>query len=94
MRLLLLSVFLVACSEHVDEEHPGWGKPNCRECHGPGSMDYGKLPYQCAECHGTNGAPAGHRIHSSTPCASCHGEKHGGAAAGFPDPQSCDSCHR
>jgi hypothetical protein len=87
---------LAACSPQLDSSHPGWKQPDCwtSGCHDPKStMKSQDMPYQCAECHDSNGAPAGHRLDSPSPCAPCHGEKHGGPARGFVDIVSCRVCH-
>ncbi|MFH1469698.1 MAG: hypothetical protein ABIO70_35255 [Pseudomonadota bacterium] len=74
----------------LDDGHPGWLFPDCWACHDPaGTHNPGLDPYQCAMCHGSNGAPAGHG--GSPPCAGCHGEPHG--SDGFPDPDACQTCH-
>jgi hypothetical protein len=74
----------------LDEDHPGWQAPDCWACHDPAETHNPDLdPYECAMCHGTNGAPAGHG--GSSPCSGCHGEPHGGD--GFPDPDACLTCH-
>lgn len=91
----LLMLLLAGCAPQLDSEHPGWKQPNCRTsgCHNhPHNAD--KAPYQCAECHDSNGAPASHRPDSADPCGPCHGEKHGGPANSFVDPKSCNACHR
>lgn len=92
MRILLLVLTLwlgTACAPELDSDHPGWKQPACWGCHSKGSTHHaGDLPYQCADCHGTNGAPAGHG--GATPCTTCHGAKHG---EGFPDPAACQTCH-
>jgi len=88
---------LVGCAPQLDADHPGYGKqPDCwtSGCHDRGhTMRSTDWPYQCADCHGSNGAPASHRPQSADPCASCHGQMHGGPAAGFIDPVACDTCH-
>lgn len=73
----------------LDSGHPGWKQPACLSCHTPDDHNTGMDPYQCAGCHGTNGAPAGHG--GTPPCGNCHGQPHG--ASGFPDPDSCQTCH-
>ena len=93
LALSLLVGLASACAPELDEEHPGWKDPNCWQCHDKGDTHRSdKLPHQCADCHGDNGAkslPAGHT--DKTPCKSCHGVKHGGTD--FPDPEACQVCH-
>ena len=69
--------------------HLGWKEPKCLSCHSTNDHNDGLVPYQCAECHGTNGAPGGHS--NSDNCGGCHGDKHG--PEGFPIPVSCKTCH-
>jgi hypothetical protein len=90
----LLMLLPLGCAPQLDAEHPGWKQPNCRTsgCHERPHTD--KAPYQCAECHDSNGAPASHRPDSANACGPCHGEMHGGPAATFIDPKSCNACHR
>jgi hypothetical protein len=97
--LLTLSVAIAGCgAPELGSGHPGYGKqPDCwtSGCHDRRhTMKSSDSPYQCADCHGSNGAPAGHVPDSAAPCGPCHGEKHGGPAAGFIDPTACDACHR
>ena len=73
----------------LDTTHEGWRDPSCWDCHIEDGHDIGLEPYQCIECHGTNGAPRGHTL--LTPCAECHVQPHG--AEGFPDPEACQTCH-
>lgn len=73
----------------LGSDHPGWRNPQCWSCHTPDSHNDGLDPYECASCHGTDGAPSGHG--GDPPCADCHGQVHG--AEGFPDPESCQTCH-
>jgi hypothetical protein len=75
--------------------HPGWGSPGCSACHAAGPPHAtGLRPYECAPCHGTNGAKPGHS--TATPCCACHAadtaSEHVPQAA-FPDPASCQVCH-
>lgn len=73
----------------LTSSHTGWRQPDCLQCHTRNSHNEGLLPYECATCHGTNGAPAGHG--GDPPCSTCHGQPHG--AENFPDPASCQGCH-
>lgn len=73
----------------LDAQHPGWTHEDCLDCHTYDAHNDGKLPHECAECHGTNGAPHGHG--GSTPCTDCHSGH--SPAASFPDPESCQTCH-
>ena len=92
--VLALIVGALGCAPELDADHPGWKDPNCWQCHKKGDThNDDKLPHQCAECHGNNGAkvrPAGHT--DKTICADCHGAKHGGGSD-FPVPVSCQTCH-
>lgn len=78
-----------AWSGALEYTHEGWGDPRCWDCHVPAAHNSGLAPYQCVECHGTNGARRGHT--NVTPCAECHGWPHG--VDGFPDPDACQTCH-
>jgi hypothetical protein len=74
--------------------HSGWQHADCFEsgCHQEGHNG-ASAPYECADCHGDNGAPQGHGAGCGTDLT-CHGgEDHGGEAAGFPAPESCETCH-
>lgn len=70
--------------------HQGWGEACCEDCHTLAGHNEGLAPYECADCHGVNGAPRGHT--NETPCAECHGQEH--RCAAFPDPVSCQTCHQ
>jgi hypothetical protein len=77
-----------------DSGHTGWQQPNCLQsgCHDQGHNG-ATMPYECADCHGDNGAPEGHGAGCGTDLT-CHGgQDHGGAAAGFPPPEACEACH-
>ncbi len=76
-------------AEPLVESHSGWKNPTCWTCHEADTHNEGLDPYLCADCHGTNGAPAGHS--DSNTCNTCHDEPHG--AEGFPVPLSCKACH-
>lgn len=77
--------------DELTDAHQGWRDPNCWDCHPPGSThNSDKHPYECAGCHGSNGASVAHTDH--TPCADCHPDAHGDPFA-FPDPESCQICH-
>jgi hypothetical protein len=88
-----------ACDEDddgvtLDSSHEGWDNPGCfgSGCHEEDDTHHSDLqPYECVDCHGTNGAPGGHG--GDTPCgqADCHPNEHGNN--GFPDPESCQTCH-
>ena len=83
------------------KKHPGWKEPSCfRGCHGddPPLHTEGFAPHQCVECHGVNGAAAGHK--GGEPCGICHSaegsvpvEVDHSPARQFPDPESCTICH-
>jgi hypothetical protein len=99
-RYLVLLASLLAlggCAPQLDADHPGYGKqPNCwtAGCHDRShTMKSTDWPYQCADCHGNNGAPASHVPQSADACGPCHGQMHGGPSAGFIDPVACDACH-
>jgi hypothetical protein len=79
----------VGTSIVLADAHPGWQNPVCLGCHQTDIHNEGLVPYQCAACHGTNGAPAGHA--GPAPCSDCHGTPHG--SDGFPDPKACLVCH-
>jgi hypothetical protein len=94
--LFACAALLAACDDEedngLDSSHPGWGDPGCfgSGCHDQETTHHSDLrPYECVECHGTNGSPAGHG--GETPCGDCHGTPHGNN--GFPDPESCLTCH-
>ncbi len=77
-------------STTLGADHPGWGDPGCWTCHATSRTHNEDMdPYQCADCHGSNGASSGHG--ATAGCEDCHGQPHG--AAGFPDPESCLACH-
>lgn len=67
--------------------HAGWENPKCLTCHEYDAHNDGSDPYLCAGCHGTNGAPKGHK----TGGCDCHAGEHGDV--GFPSPLSCTTCH-
>ncbi|WP_435806278.1 hypothetical protein [Shewanella psychromarinicola] len=71
----------------LTEEHFGWGIADCRNCHDDvhqGSLGV-EQPYECASCHGSNGAMKGHG--EVTRCFWCHTEDNQmanhGSASGF-----------
>jgi hypothetical protein len=96
-----LVAWLPACGPpQLDSRHQGWQRAGCGECHPTGQDDHfaDRRPWECAECHGTNGAPRGHG--GSPPCLGCHQAGGGQVAApaheppaAFPDPRSCRTCH-
>ncbi|MBN1337554.1 MAG: hypothetical protein JXB39_16495 [Deltaproteobacteria bacterium] len=73
------------------DAHEGWRNPCCLDCHGDFGHRTGYAPYECAPCHGTNGAPPGHG--AATPCGTCHGLPHTCPGSEFPDPSACQACH-
>jgi hypothetical protein len=102
VRFLLILFALAGCGDPATEDsdtggsallrdtHPGWRDPRCWHCHDPDETHNADLdPWECAACHGTNGAPTGHTAY--TPCGDCHGAPHG--QDGFPDPVACETCH-
>lgn len=82
----------------VDSDHTGWQTPNCLPCHSntdSSNHRFELLPYQCADCHYTNGAESRPSGHFDSTCGGCHPEvatSHGGTDV-FPDPISCQTCH-
>jgi len=90
----------------LTDSHFGWKIPDCSTCHDAGNshvvedMD----PWECAECHGNNGAPDSHgELYT---CGFCHAKtltKHGkaytnkndfyGEKTNFKEPESCLTCH-
>ncbi len=71
----------------LTDDHFGWGIADCRNCHDDvhkGSLGV-EQPYECAACHGSNGAMKGHGEVSR--CFWCHTEDnqmaHHGSASGF-----------
>jgi len=83
---------LGGCDEapQLDSGHPGWQHPDCKACHGS-SHNQDKDPYECAGCHGNNGAPDAPSEHTADlQCDDCH-QPH--SANGFPVPDACVECH-
>lgn len=65
-------------------DHFGWQQPDCGTCHsteqGSGHVTEAMSPFECAQCHGNNGAPDGHG--ETTTCGFCHAKSltlHGNA---------------
>lgn len=92
---LALAFALAACGEGetLGSGHPGWGEPDCSQCHSLPVEDHSETrPPECASCHGANGAcdpMASKRAHSADEnCGDCHGQSHGFSAA-----SDCVSCH-
>ncbi|WP_157509179.1 hypothetical protein [Ferrimonas futtsuensis] len=90
----------------LDESHFGWKLPDCTTCHNPSNSHVveAMAPYECAECHGNNGAPTNHGERYT--CGFCHSQtlaKHGNVYANktdyyskdsrFKEPESCLTCH-
>ncbi|WP_028109630.1 hypothetical protein [Ferrimonas futtsuensis] len=90
----------------LDESHFGWKLPDCTTCHDPSNSHVveAMAPYECAECHGNNGAPNNHGERYT--CGFCHSQtlaKHGNVYAdkndyyskesNFKEPESCLTCH-
>ena len=103
MRVELILITLIAATgififsvcettPELSSSHGGWGNPDCKFCH-TDAHHREKDPYQCAECHGTNGAGARPGVHWDSGCEeeACHGVPH--ADDGFPVPDSCLFCH-
>ena len=77
----------------LDGTHPGWDNPECRSCH-PDAHNPDMNIGGCVDCHGKNGASAGHTDcgGSNAGAVGCHAGVHGGAATGFPA-GTCGPCH-
>lgn len=76
----------------LTESHFGWGQPDCQLCHNSetnkGHVTEALSPFECAQCHGSNGAPEGHGM--DTTCGWCHAkslERHGDAYSGANVPE-------
>ncbi|USD36632.1 hypothetical protein [Ferrimonas sp. SCSIO 43195] len=76
----------------LTESHFGWKQPNCATCHdsdtNKGHVVDDKAPFECAECHGSNGAPKGHG--EVTTCGFCHAKtitRHGDVYSGDQVPE-------
>lgn len=81
-----------ADSPVLDGTHAAFGvDPRCWGCHTEDDHNADLDPYECAACHGDNGASPGH-ARPTTPCGNCHSPPPHGAE-GFPDPDSCMTCH-
>jgi hypothetical protein len=74
----------------LDASHRGWQQPNCAACHDADSHNAGLAPYQCVDCHGTNGAP--NAPHNGN-CQTCHRNIADHPQATFPYNTSCQTCH-
>lgn len=80
--------------------HSGWKNPDCTECHDlPVDNHIEDKPYECAGCHGGNGACNPNGIDSSRQdhqttdnCLLCHTEAEG-YGHGFVEFNECVSCH-
>lgn len=73
--------------------HSGWKVANCTACHNS-SHTAGMNPYECASCHGDNGATTFHNANRD--CSSCHGTRirpTNHPAASFPFGE-CGECHQ
>ncbi|GIU22380.1 cytochrome c family protein [Shewanella schlegeliana] len=90
----------------LTETHFGWKIPDCSTCHDPSNSHVVEkmAPWECAECHGNNGAPDSHG--ELLTCGFCHAqtlESHGdayttkndyfGLETQFKEPESCLTCH-
>ncbi len=90
----------------LTESHFGWKLPDCSTCHNAANSHVVEemAPWECAECHGNNGAPDSHG--ELLTCGFCHAqtlEKHGdaystkddyyGQKTRFKEPESCLTCH-
>jgi len=83
----------------LDPLHLDWKNPNCSVCKDqlPRANHTAENPWECAECHGGNGAcnPNGAYVPRTPPhdpavdlCITCHGNNHG-----FAQSPQCVSCH-
>jgi len=75
------------------DAHAGWANPDCATCHDlPVTGHWQTETWQCAGCHGGNGAcdpAASSRDHRrSEPCVDCHQARHG-----FTQANDCAQCH-
>lgn len=73
--------------------HAGWGKAQCSTCHKlPIEGHSASQPFECAACHGGNGAcdpdKSGTAHTPGSDCLSCHATQHA-----FPRTTPCRSCH-
>jgi len=80
-----------ADADVLTSAHTGWKDPCCSDCHPDDDHRKGLDPYECARCHGGNGASGGHL--GATPCTGCHPGYHACTGSQFPDPLSCRTCH-
>lgn len=78
----------------LDWNHSGWQRPNCANCHAEDAHNAGLNPYQCVDCHGTNGARQVAQMHGGNNCRGCHSFVMGHPAASFPYSDSCVACHK
>lgn len=90
----------------LTESHFGWKLPDCATCHNSANSHVVEemAPWECAECHGNNGAPNNHgELYT---CGFCHSQtltKHGNVYADktdyysedtrFKESESCLTCH-
>ncbi|WP_299801962.1 cytochrome c3 family protein [uncultured Shewanella sp.] len=90
----------------LTDSHFGWQIPDCSTCHDSTNSHVVEdmAPWECAECHGNNGAPDSHG--ELLTCGFCHAqtlESHGdayttkndyfGLETQFKEPESCLTCH-
>ncbi|RTR40447.1 hypothetical protein EKG38_00545 [Shewanella canadensis] len=90
----------------LTSSHFGWKIPDCTTCHNAANSHVTQemAPWECAECHGNNGAPDSHG--ELLTCGFCHAKtlaKHGDAYStkddyyseqtNFKEPESCLTCH-
>lgn len=74
----------------LDQTHAGWQRANCSDCHTQDAHDAGLDPFECVECHGTNGAS---QVRHGGNCQSCHRWVVDHPSASFPYNDSCVICH-
>lgn len=76
----------------LSRSHDGWKGADCWEsgCHSPNIHNSGLDPYECAECHGGNGA--GEEHYEDMSCNDCHPEVADHPSDSFPNDE-CDACH-
>jgi len=74
--------------------HTGWKQTSCSGsgCHTlPPPGHTASQPFECADCHGGNGACTPSGTHTQTgPCVGCHGPKH---TPQFTSDVDCKACH-
>lgn len=76
----------------LDDSHEGWKAQNCELCHDLPRADHDtSITWECAACHGGNGAcelPVSDEHREEAVCIDCHGPEHS-----FVQIAACTSCH-